>query len=44
MFENELAAERLVRPFPAQVDCGAYWLTRTMSRQDTPACARFAIG
>lgn len=41
MFENELAAERLVRPFPTQVNSGAYWLTRTMSRRDTPAMRAF---
>lgn len=41
MFENELAAERLVRPFPTEVNCGGYWLTRTMSRQDTPAMRAF---
>jgi LysR family transcriptional regulator of beta-lactamase len=41
MFETELLAERLVRPFDIEVDCGAYWLTRMMSRQDTPAMRTF---
>ncbi|RXZ65855.1 LysR family transcriptional regulator [Pelagerythrobacter rhizovicinus] len=41
MFENDLAAERLVSPFSAEVDCGGYWLTRMMSRDDTPAMRTF---
>jgi LysR family transcriptional regulator, regulator of gene expression of beta-lactamase len=41
LFERELAAERLVRPFAAQVDAGCYWLTRLRSRQETPAMRLF---
>lgn len=41
MFEQELQTERLVRPFPVEIDCGSYWLTRLMSRPDTPAMAAF---
>lgn len=41
MFEKELMMERLIRPFPIEVNCGGYWLTRLMSRQDTPAMRVF---
>ncbi|MCH8685019.1 LysR family transcriptional regulator [Pedomonas mirosovicensis] len=41
MFEQDLRTERLVRPFPIEIHCGSYWLTRLMSRQDTPAMAAF---
>lgn len=41
MFSAQLAEERLVRPFPTEIDAGRYWLTRLQSRPDTPAMARF---
>lgn len=41
LFGQDLQTERLVRPFPAEIDCGRYWLTRLMSRPDTPAMAAF---
>jgi LysR family transcriptional regulator of beta-lactamase len=41
LFEGELAAERLVQPFPLSIDAGCYWLTRLRSRGDTPAMAAF---
>jgi LysR family transcriptional regulator of beta-lactamase len=42
MFLDDLMAERLVRPFPVEVDLGGYWLTRLMSRPESPAMRRFA--
>lgn len=41
MFEAELRKERLVQPFGIAVDLGGYWLTRLMSRPDSPAMADF---
>lgn len=41
MFERELAEERLVRPFAAEVLTGEYWLVRLKSRALTPALACF---
>ncbi|QDH73640.1 LysR family transcriptional regulator [Brevundimonas sp. M20] len=41
MFTRDLAAERLVRPFEAEVTLGAYWLTRLNSRPDSAAMATF---
>jgi LysR family transcriptional regulator of beta-lactamase len=41
MFERTLAEGRLVQPFPLEVDLGAYWLTRLMTRPLTPAMAAF---
>ena len=41
MFERELAEERLVRPFAAEVLTGAYWLVRLKSRALTPALGQF---
>jgi LysR family transcriptional regulator, regulator of gene expression of beta-lactamase len=41
MFAADLAAERLVRPFAADVDCGGYWLTRAQSRPETAAMRLF---
>ena len=41
MFERDLRAGRLVRPFAAEVECGRYWLTRPMARPDTPAMRDF---
>ncbi len=42
MFAHELAARRLVQPFPATVDAGRYYLTRLKSRRAGPALAAFA--
>ena len=41
MFNRELAAERLVRPFDVEVVLGGYWLTRLNSRPDSPAMTAF---
>ena len=41
MFGQELAAERLVRPFAQEIDAGRYWLTRLHSRTDSRAMAAF---
>lgn len=41
MFERELAAGRLARPFAAEVDAGRYWLTRSLGREPPPALATF---
>jgi LysR family transcriptional regulator of beta-lactamase len=41
MFERDLQAGRLVRPFETEVGCGDYWLTRSMARPDTPAMRAF---
>lgn len=41
MFAGEIARERLVRPFAAEVTTGRYWLTRLLSREDNPAMAAF---
>lgn len=41
MFERELTDERLVRPFPIEVDMGSYWLTRLMTHRETGAMAAF---
>ena len=41
MFGQELAAERLVRPFAQEIDAGRYWLTRLHSRTDSGAMAAF---
>ncbi|MDQ7775629.1 LysR family transcriptional regulator [Paracoccus methylovorus] len=37
MFERDQAAGRLVRPFPASVTLGGYWLTIPEDRRMTPA-------
>ena len=42
MFAQELHAERLVRPFATEVVTGRYWLTRLMSRAESPAMRAFA--
>ena len=42
MFGDALAAERLVQPFAIAIDTGRYWLTRLMSRHETPAMHTFA--
>ena len=39
LFARALAAGDLVQPFPLAVDMGGYWLTRLMSRADSPAMA-----
>jgi LysR family transcriptional regulator of beta-lactamase len=41
MFARDLAAERLVQPFPTTLDAGRYWLTRLMSRRESPAMRGF---
>jgi LysR family transcriptional regulator of beta-lactamase len=41
MFADELIAGRLVQPFPTGIVTGGYWLTRLMTRKDTPAMAAF---
>jgi LysR family transcriptional regulator of beta-lactamase len=41
MFERELIEGRLVRPFAAEVETGAYWLTRLRTRRPTPAMEVF---
>jgi LysR family transcriptional regulator of beta-lactamase len=41
MFESELAAGRLVRPFNVEIDAGAYWLTRLNNRAPTPGMTAF---
>ena len=41
MFERELTEGVLVRPFEAEVDTGAYWLTRLKSRTPTNAMRAF---
>lgn len=41
MFEDELTAGRLFRPFATEVDLGAYWLTRLKSKPETRAMAAF---
>lgn len=41
MFERELTEGALVRPFEAEVDTGAYWLTRLKSRTPTNAMRAF---
>jgi LysR family transcriptional regulator of beta-lactamase len=41
MFADDLIAGRLVQPFPTEIVTGGYWLTRLMSRKDTPAMAAF---
>ncbi|MES2174429.1 MAG: LysR family transcriptional regulator [Pseudomonadota bacterium] len=41
LFEADLRAGRLVQPFETSVDLGGYWLTRLMSRPDSPAMADF---
>ncbi len=41
LFTGDLQAGRLVQPFAATIDLGGYWLTRLMSRADSPAMADF---
>lgn len=41
MFAHELASGQLVRPFPAEVAAGSYWLTWLKSKELTPAMRAF---
>ncbi|SER64741.1 LysR family transcriptional regulator, regulator of gene expression of beta-lactamase [Sphingobium sp. YR768] len=41
LFDHELRTGQLVQPFAVSVDLGGYWLTRLMSRPDSPAMADF---
>lgn len=41
MFAGDLAAERLARPFAAEIETGRYWLIRLMSRGDSAAMRAF---
>lgn len=41
MFEKLLLAGQLVQPFETEIETGRYWLTRLMSRQDSPAMRDF---
>jgi LysR family transcriptional regulator of beta-lactamase len=43
MFENEIAAERLTRPFKQEIDAGRYWLVRLRSRAEAPAMWAFRL-
>ena len=42
MFARALIDERLAQPFAIEIDTGSYWLTRLLSRQETPAMREFA--
>jgi LysR family transcriptional regulator of beta-lactamase len=42
MFQRELNSGRLVQPFAPEVDVGAYWLTRLLSKSETSAMRAFA--
>lgn len=41
MFARDLAAERLARPFAAEIFTGGYWLIRLMSRAESGAMRAF---
>ncbi|MCP1471818.1 LysR family transcriptional regulator of beta-lactamase [Sphingobium sp. OAS761] len=41
LFAADLQAGRLIQPFATMIDLGGYWLTRLMSRADSPAMADF---
>jgi LysR family transcriptional regulator, regulator of gene expression of beta-lactamase len=41
MFERDLAAARLVRPFDIEVQAGSYWLTSQKGKAATPAMRAF---
>jgi len=41
MFESELAAGRLVRPFALEIEAGAYWFTHLKTRAPTPGLDAF---
>ncbi|GEM71683.1 LysR family transcriptional regulator [Sphingomonas aquatilis NBRC 16722] len=38
---RDLASERLIQPFAIEVDAGRYWLTRLLSRKESPAMQAF---
>jgi len=42
MFLDHLVTERLVQPFPIEIDTGSYWLTRLKSRPQSLAMRAFA--
>jgi LysR family transcriptional regulator of beta-lactamase len=41
MFDRELQAGRLVRPFELEVSTGSYWLSWVKSKRMTPAMQAF---
>jgi LysR family transcriptional regulator, regulator of gene expression of beta-lactamase len=41
MFQRELSQGQLLKPFDTAVDVGRYWLTRSMTRTQSPAMQRF---
>jgi LysR family transcriptional regulator of beta-lactamase len=41
MFEQDLIAGRLVRPFETEIDVGRYWLIRPLARPETAAMQAF---
>ena len=41
MFDSELAAGRLVRPFALEIEAGAYWFTHLKTRAPTPGLDAF---
>ncbi|HVE53446.1 MAG TPA: LysR family transcriptional regulator [Ramlibacter sp.] len=41
LFQQEVAAGRLVQPFAAEARTGRYWITRLHSRAPSPAMAQF---
>ncbi len=41
MFAQPLAQGQLVQPFPLEIDLGAYWLTRLITKAPTPAMDAF---
>jgi LysR family transcriptional regulator of beta-lactamase len=41
MFQRELASGLLVQPFAPEIDAGAYWLTRLLSKEPTRAMMVF---
>lgn len=41
MFQRELNVGSLVQPFSLEIDVGAYWLTRLISKPPTPAMNAF---
>ncbi len=42
IFNHLLQSEKLVRPFPAEIDLGGYWLTRLQSRPESTAMTAFS--
>ena len=42
MFRRELAQGRLAQPFAVEVDVGRYWLTRSLTREPSPALQAFS--